>query len=198
MTFQGNLEIVSIQKYEKGMEDGYMYSSETLGTMRQAPTLEMAKDHLRTATGHKDIEIIYNYESKKTLEKGYILMPFVWSSPDGTDCPQRLMVQVEPNDYVVSDKSGHKWTLRESDLAQAYKLAPPGQKRTQNLGIEAAFSYHAPKDGQSQKYTSLREHAKNLAYLIEVFCPASRERSLAMTKLEEAVMWANASIARNE
>lgn len=28
--------------------------------------------------------------------------------------------------------------------------------------------------------------------------PNSREKSLAMTKLEECVMWANVSIARNE
>lgn len=28
-------------------------------------------------------------------------------------------------------------------------------------------------------------------------CPDSREKSLAMTKLEECSMWANASIARN-
>ena len=29
-------------------------------------------------------------------------------------------------------------------------------------------------------------------------CPDSRELSVALTKLEEAVMWANAAIARNE
>lgn len=28
-------------------------------------------------------------------------------------------------------------------------------------------------------------------------CPDSRELSLAITKLEEAIMWANASIARS-
>lgn len=63
--------------------------------------------------------------------------------------------------------------------------------------IEKAFTYHAPKDGQPEKYQTVRSKAKELAYLINETCPASRERSLAMTKLEEAVMWANASIARN-
>ena len=29
-------------------------------------------------------------------------------------------------------------------------------------------------------------------------CPESREKSLAFTKLEECIMWANAAIARNE
>ncbi|MFB0840963.1 Acb2/Tad1 domain-containing protein [Paenibacillus oleatilyticus] len=67
-----------------------------------------------------------------------------------------------------------------------------------NQQIENNFKYHAPKEGQPAKYDALREKAKELAYLIEELCPASRERSVAMTELETAVMWANAAIARNE
>ena len=197
MNFQ-SLEIASIQKYEKGMEDGYMYGSETLGTIRSAPTLEMAAEHLRTATGHKEIEVIYNYESKKTLAKGYILMPFVWSTPDETDSSKRFMIQIEPGDYIATAKSGKKWTVQERAFFQVYQSALPEQKRQKNLTIENAFTYHSPKDGQPAKYSKLRETAKELAYLIEELCPSSRERSLAMTKLEECAMWANASIARNE
>lgn len=64
--------------------------------------------------------------------------------------------------------------------------------------IENNFSYHAPKEGQPAKYEYLREAAKLLAYDIEKLCPNSREKSLAMTNLEQAVFWANAAIARNE
>jgi hypothetical protein len=64
--------------------------------------------------------------------------------------------------------------------------------------IENNFSYHSPNNGQPVKYEALRNKAKELAYLIDELCPKSREKSLAMTKLEEAVMWANASVARNE
>lgn len=64
--------------------------------------------------------------------------------------------------------------------------------------IENNFKYHSPKVGQQEKYTELRNKAKELAYLIDELCPASREKSLALTKLEESTMWANASIARNE
>ena len=60
------------------------------------------------------------------------------------------------------------------------------------------FKYHSPKAGQSEKYTELRIKARELAYLIDELCPASRERSLALTKIEESIMWANASIARND
>lgn len=66
-----------------------------------------------------------------------------------------------------------------------------------NPQIENNFKYHAPKEGQIEKYTALREKAKDLALLIDEQCPNSREKSLALTKLEEAVMWVNASIARN-
>lgn len=66
-----------------------------------------------------------------------------------------------------------------------------------NNQIENNFMYHAPKEGQAEKYNQLRSKAKELAYLIDELCPNSREKSLATTKLEESVMWANASIARN-
>lgn len=66
------------------------------------------------------------------------------------------------------------------------------------MSIENNFTYHAPNREQLDKYASIRAKAKELAYLIDSECPASREKSLAMTKLEEASMWANASISRNE
>ena len=66
-----------------------------------------------------------------------------------------------------------------------------------NNQIENNFMYHSPKDGQAEKYEEIRAQGKELAYLIDGICPNSREKSLAMTKLEESVMWANASIARN-
>ncbi|WP_156911834.1 Acb2/Tad1 domain-containing protein [Salibacterium aidingense] len=45
-------------------------------------------------------------------------------------------------------------------------------------------------------YTRIRE--KELDYLIDQESPGSREKSLGITNLETAVMWSNASIARNE
>lgn len=63
--------------------------------------------------------------------------------------------------------------------------------------IEKRFTYHAPKEGQAEMYEEIRAKGKELAYLIEELCPQGREKSLATTKLEESVMWANASIARS-
>lgn len=75
----------------------------------------------------------------------------------------------------------------------SYPFEVDDQKRVENV-----FTYHPPKGGQQVKYESLRQKAKALAEEFHMLCPSSRERSLAITKLEEAVMWANASIARNE
>lgn len=64
--------------------------------------------------------------------------------------------------------------------------------------LEKRFTYHPPKEGQPTKYEGIRREALTMAILNEGACPDSREKALAMTKLEEVVMWANASIARNE
>ncbi len=63
---------------------------------------------------------------------------------------------------------------------------------------DRAFTYHPPLDDQKDRYVALRAHGARFATLILESCPPSRERSVALTKLEEAVMWANAAIARNE
>jgi hypothetical protein len=68
----------------------------------------------------------------------------------------------------------------------------------ENKDLQNRFTYHAPKEGQPERYVLIRDAARQLAELITENTPASREQSLALTKLEESVFWANASIARNE
>jgi hypothetical protein len=64
--------------------------------------------------------------------------------------------------------------------------------------IEQRFTYHPPQSDQIKAaFVALREDAKSYAHLVNRLCPESREKSLAVTKLEEVVMWANASIARH-
>lgn len=64
--------------------------------------------------------------------------------------------------------------------------------------MEVRFTYHAPKGNQLERYEVLRAIAKNLALEILELVPVSREKSLAITHLEQAIMWANAGIARRE
>lgn len=56
---------------------------------------------------------------------------------------------------------------------------------------------HTPSPDQIKDIEELRERAIVLAEEIEHLCPPTRERSLAITNLEQALMWAVASIARN-
>lgn len=64
--------------------------------------------------------------------------------------------------------------------------------------LETRFTYHPPKDDQPRRYEQIRDGGRALAEIIDVRCPDSQEKSLALTKIEEAVMWANAAIARRE
>lgn len=64
--------------------------------------------------------------------------------------------------------------------------------------IDDIFSYHQPKGDQPKKYEELRTKAREFAHLINNSCPESREKSLAITNLQQTMMWANASIAINE
>lgn len=67
-----------------------------------------------------------------------------------------------------------------------------------NDELKSRFTYYAPTEDQPVRYERIRNKAMSLAAYINEYCPDSREKSLAFTKLEEAIMWANASIAREE
>lgn len=62
--------------------------------------------------------------------------------------------------------------------------------------LQTRFTYHPLKPGQSEVYQNIRDKAHELAQLFAQLCPESRELALAHTNLEQAVMWANAAIAR--
>ncbi|MHB9105766.1 MAG: Acb2/Tad1 domain-containing protein [Armatimonadota bacterium] len=66
--------------------------------------------------------------------------------------------------------------------------------------IDGDFTYHAPiaEKNQVRRYAEIRERAREYAVFLLTQTPPSREQSLALTHLEEVVMWANAAIARNE
>ena len=64
--------------------------------------------------------------------------------------------------------------------------------------LQKRFTYHPPVGDQVERYTKLRSLGLSMALLINELCPESREKSLALTKLEEVVMWANAAVARED
>ncbi|MFJ6010201.1 hypothetical protein ACIQHZ_31450 [Streptomyces halstedii] len=62
--------------------------------------------------------------------------------------------------------------------------------------IENRFTYHAPSPMQEEAHQCVRDMGKAVAVFLNIALPDSREKSFAVTKLEETVMWANAAIAR--
>jgi hypothetical protein len=65
--------------------------------------------------------------------------------------------------------------------------------------VELDFKYHAPDPAGTRPRTheSMRAMGRSLAVDIIKMVPNSRERSLALTKLEECIMWCNAGIAKH-
>ena len=64
--------------------------------------------------------------------------------------------------------------------------------------IENSFTYHKPFGTQPERYEALRAKAKEFAHFVDQNVVDSREKSCALTAIEEAVMWANKGIACNE
>lgn len=62
--------------------------------------------------------------------------------------------------------------------------------------LDVRFTYHPPKEGQPEVYEKLRGLARDLALQMTIEVPDSPELLLAIAKLEESIMWANAGIAR--
>ncbi len=64
--------------------------------------------------------------------------------------------------------------------------------------LDKRFKHHPPVGDQQERYEKIRAAARAFAEVLNDLCPESREKSLAITNLETAQFFANASIARNE
>ncbi len=60
------------------------------------------------------------------------------------------------------------------------------------------FAYHSPSPEGLNKITTLRESFSALTNAINDTCPPSRERSVALTELETAAMWAIKAVVFND
>lgn len=64
--------------------------------------------------------------------------------------------------------------------------------------VDRTFSYQPPMPHQVPRYEYLRSLARNLGETIVRLTPSSHEQLIALDRLSETIMWANAAIARNE
>lgn len=64
--------------------------------------------------------------------------------------------------------------------------------------IENRFAFHpVTTEEKRDAHTSVRQQCKALADFLNEKLPEGREKSLALTHLEEVMMWGNAALARN-
>lgn len=61
--------------------------------------------------------------------------------------------------------------------------------------IDNRFSFHAGTKESIPNHERVRELCRTLAHELDELVPVGRERSLALTALQECMMWANAGIA---
>ena len=61
--------------------------------------------------------------------------------------------------------------------------------------IRDTFAHHPPSPAKAQQHDQVREYMIATAVAIADLLPESRERSLFLTKMQEAQMFANAAIA---
>ena len=64
--------------------------------------------------------------------------------------------------------------------------------------IDRDFAYHSVGADQQGRMAELRERFTSLAHTVNGFVPAGREQEVAITRLEEALFFCNAGIAREE
>lgn len=58
------------------------------------------------------------------------------------------------------------------------------------------FQYHKPDEARAERHEVVRDSFGELAEFLNEILPEGREKSTVVTKLEEAMFWANAAIAR--
>jgi hypothetical protein len=82
-------------------------------------------------------------------------------------------------------------------MSEAVNLTTPSYP-VDHARLDKTFTHHPPRGDQVVRYEAVRANARQLADVVMRSAPPSRETSLALTAIEEAVMWANAAIARED
>jgi hypothetical protein len=85
----------------------------------------------------------------------------------------------------------HTWQLRAERGTAMSDVQKPVLTE-----LETRFTYHPPQSWQIPFYEEMRVRGFTLAEWIDQRLPDCREKSLALTSIEQAIMWANAGMAR--
>lgn len=149
-----------------------------------------------------DALCLYIYEVEKDISTLYeeILLEAITAYNKYLKTIKENGVKVEVKRFNLIPAEREQMNKRVANLTATKNtlVQKVDNKQEINEDIERRFTYHSPKPEDIPKFAELRNTAKELAYLIVKLTPESREQSLALTKLEECIMHANAAIARSK
>jgi hypothetical protein len=107
----------------------------------------------------------------------------------------------------LSEMIAHRMARLQENGAALFGIDPdyPYEKESpmntptpqQIADIENRIKYHRPDEDAINRIAVMRGTALMWAEQVLEYVPAGREQALALTKIEEALMWANAGIARD-
>jgi hypothetical protein len=66
------------------------------------------------------------------------------------------------------------------------------------MPIDKPYAYHKPSSRGMEAITRLRESFSIMEQVMKEVCPQSRQLSIALTKNEEAAMWAIKAVVFND
>lgn len=80
---------------------------------------------------------------------------------------------------------------------EQFSLTNTQKERTVTMHdeIHERFKHHPPTPERIESHQVIRNTSEDLAHVYVDILPDSREKSLALTALQEAAMWANAALA---
>lgn len=129
-------------------------------------------------------------------------MPDGYEPPSGALEP-RIGLNAAGQHCVAYPGAPSTWTITEGGRTSGpipYNAPPewPGDRKNMSIpDLENRFRYHPPQTEQRrQAHETVRSGLLTTAERLDELLPDGREKSLAITKLEEAMFWANASLAR--
>lgn len=104
-------------------------------------------------------------------------------------------------EFENAEKTVQTWSEGKREAAGIHP--DPNKLYTNSIGkqmpeISKTFSYHKPSPDGLNRITKLRAKYTELCDLIEALAPFSRERSTAITNLEQSAMWAIKSVVVND
>ena len=147
---------------------------------------DIANDYKREHTMYNHLSvgdyIIYDYRFDKVYATNYDSMLNLFKNITGYAYEQLIDAAFESDKMPVDEDN---------------KIIMNGSNNTIDPSTGGVNYYHEPIEETAKRYQEIRTLAKMFSDLVDNLVPKSREASLAQTKIEEAVMWANAGIARN-